>query len=78
MCTHIVGGLYYQTNLKFVFKLLTHVLSDTLHYHPSQLQWQLAVQHTAKPVSSRLDYIDDTDINIQSGSKNLLALHHCA
>jgi len=78
MYTHVVGGLYYQMTFKFVFKLLTHVLSDTLHYHLSDLQWQLAVQHTARLVSSRLDYIDDTDINIQSGAKNLLALHHCA
>jgi len=59
MYTHVVGGLYYQMNLKFVFKLLTLVLSDMLHYHPSQLQWQLAVKHTAKLVSSRLDYTDD-------------------
>jgi hypothetical protein len=78
MYTHVVGGLYYHVNLKFVFKLLTHVLSDMLHCQLSQFQWQLAVQHTAKLLSSRLYYIDDTDISIQSGAKNLLALHHCA
>jgi len=78
MYTHVVGGLYYQMNLKFVFKLLTHVLSDMLHYHLSQLHWQLAVQHATKLVSSRLDYIDDTDINLESGAKNLVALNHCA
>jgi hypothetical protein len=69
MYIQAVGGLYYQMNLTFVFKWLTHMLSDMFHYNLSQLQWQLAVQHTTKLVSNGLDYVNDTDVNIQSGAK---------
>lgn len=76
MYIQVVGGLHYQKNLTLVFMLLTDMLSVKLHYYLSQLEWQLVVQHWAKVVSGRLHYVDDKDINAQSGAKCLLALHH--